>query len=95
MEKELAKYSFLKSAEGFENRGFNFLGFLQKTEKSETGAGRGKGRHGSKDPPLQKQETAIDRGERNIAYGSSISYSLSIFYLFTQKVIRMRSGKID
>jgi hypothetical protein len=95
MGKELAKCSFLKSAEGFENRGFNFLGFLQKTEKSEIGVGRGKGKHGSKNPPLQKQETAIDRGERNIAHGSSISYFLSIVNLFTQKVIRMRSGKID
>jgi hypothetical protein len=32
--KGLGKHSFLKSAEGYENRGVNIWHFLQKSEKS-------------------------------------------------------------
>jgi hypothetical protein len=32
-EKELSKYSFWKSAEEYESKGFSFCGFLQKSER--------------------------------------------------------------
>jgi hypothetical protein len=35
MAKGLGKHSFLKSAEGHENRGVNFVHFAAKSEKSE------------------------------------------------------------
>jgi hypothetical protein len=35
MAKGLGKHSFLKSAEGYENRGVNFVRFVAKSEKSE------------------------------------------------------------
>jgi hypothetical protein len=35
MVKGLGKHSFLKSVEGFENRGVNFVRFVAKSEKSE------------------------------------------------------------
>jgi len=35
MAKGLGKHSFLKSAEGYENRGVNFVRFAAKSEKSE------------------------------------------------------------
>ena len=35
MAKGLGKHSFLKSAEGYENRGVNFVRLVAKSEKSE------------------------------------------------------------
>jgi hypothetical protein len=35
MAKGLGKHSFLKSAEGYENRGVNFVRFVAKSEESE------------------------------------------------------------
>ena len=35
MTKGLGKHSFLESAEGYENRGVNFVRFAAKSEKSE------------------------------------------------------------
>ena len=55
---ELPEYSFLKSAEAFENRGVNFWHFLQKSEKSEEEARDAGDGHGLKGPPLQEQGRA-------------------------------------
>jgi hypothetical protein len=81
MGKELAKYSFSLSAEEYENRGSNFLPFLHGNEKREVEARRGEERRGSKDPPLQEFGTKTENSDRNMVYGSTISYFLSITIL--------------
>ena len=57
MEKELPEYSFVKSAEEYENRGVNFWHFLQKSEKSEEARWAGDG-YGPEGPPLQERGRA-------------------------------------